>query len=254
MGPACAPDSGFTVDGKTGTAQKVVNGQYSRSDYNASFVGFAPSRDPAFAIVVVIDSPHGRNLYYGGSVAAPFFSASRTPPCGIRGFPRRSIVASGARGEARRRRERPTSGPAELPALSRSAVPASGSTALFPDLRGLGARDALRMLARLGSRRKLMGAALCRTRASGGQPDRARLRGDAPARRDIDATSRCPRCERAMTAGLLLWGSAGGLARGATGRTALLPADRRPSRHRVEASRTIPGRWRPGGCSWRCAA
>ena len=37
---------GFTVAGKTGTAQKMVNGQYSRSDYNASFVGFVPSRQP----------------------------------------------------------------------------------------------------------------------------------------------------------------------------------------------------------------
>src|SRR5262245_18357168 len=37
------------VAGKTGTANKVVNGAYSGTDFNASFVGFVPSRNPAFA-------------------------------------------------------------------------------------------------------------------------------------------------------------------------------------------------------------
>jgi cell division protein FtsI/penicillin-binding protein 2 len=71
-GPAAAVP-GFTVAGKTGTAQKVVDGRYSHSDYNASFVGFVPSRAPEFAVVVVIDSPHGKHGYFGGSVAAPIF-------------------------------------------------------------------------------------------------------------------------------------------------------------------------------------
>ena len=50
---------GYTVAGKTGTAKKLVNGSYrGHSDYNASFVGFVPSRTPRFTIVVVVDSPH----------------------------------------------------------------------------------------------------------------------------------------------------------------------------------------------------
>src|SRR5207244_215902 len=65
--------SGFTIAGKTGTAAKLVGGHYSHSEYNASFVGFLPSRDPAVAIVVVIDSPHGPNRYFGGTVSAPIF-------------------------------------------------------------------------------------------------------------------------------------------------------------------------------------
>jgi len=64
---------GYTIAGKTGTAQKLVERRYSRSDYNASFVGFLPSRKPALTIIVVIDSPHA-NGYYGGTVAAPIFS------------------------------------------------------------------------------------------------------------------------------------------------------------------------------------
>ena len=53
---------GYTIAGKTGTAAKLVNGRYSKSDYNASFVGFVPSRKPALTIIVVIDSPHARRL------------------------------------------------------------------------------------------------------------------------------------------------------------------------------------------------
>jgi membrane peptidoglycan carboxypeptidase len=64
--------SGYTVAGKTGTAHKVINGGYSPSEYNASFVGFVPSRNPELAIIVVIDSPHGKG-YMGGAVAAPIF-------------------------------------------------------------------------------------------------------------------------------------------------------------------------------------
>ena len=63
---------GFTIAGKTGTAAKLVGGRYSTSDYNASFVGFVPSRKPAFVLVVVIDSPHAGG-YYGGVVAAPVY-------------------------------------------------------------------------------------------------------------------------------------------------------------------------------------
>ena len=63
---------GYTIAGKTGTAAKLVDGHYSKSEYNASFVGFLPSRQPALTIIVVIDSPHG-NGYTGGVVAAPVF-------------------------------------------------------------------------------------------------------------------------------------------------------------------------------------
>ncbi|HET8773710.1 MAG TPA: penicillin-binding protein 2, partial [Thermoanaerobaculia bacterium] len=64
--------AGYTIAGKTGTAAKLVNGGYSKSEYNASFVGFVPSRQPALTLIVVIDSPR-TNGYYGGTVAAPIF-------------------------------------------------------------------------------------------------------------------------------------------------------------------------------------
>lgn len=63
---------GYTIAGKTGTANKLVNGRYS-SDTFASFVGFLPSNRPAFTIIVMIDAPHGNNGHFGGPVAAPIF-------------------------------------------------------------------------------------------------------------------------------------------------------------------------------------
>ena len=63
---------GYVLAGKTGTAQKVVDGTYSDSQYIASFVGFAPASDPRLLAAVIVDDPKGGD-YYGGSVAAPAF-------------------------------------------------------------------------------------------------------------------------------------------------------------------------------------
>jgi len=70
---ARALPEGYTSAGKTGTAQKIdpATGGYSRRDYVASFVGFAPADSPQFTILVVLDSPRGR--YHGGDIAAPVF-------------------------------------------------------------------------------------------------------------------------------------------------------------------------------------
>ncbi len=65
---------GYSLAGKTGTAQKIdpETGRYSRSHYIASFAGFAPVNNPAITVLVVLDSPVG--LHEGGQVAAPVFS------------------------------------------------------------------------------------------------------------------------------------------------------------------------------------
>jgi len=64
---------GYTVAGKTGTAQKVdpATGAYSKTKYVASFIGFAPVNTPAITIAVILDSPVG--LHQGGQVCAPVF-------------------------------------------------------------------------------------------------------------------------------------------------------------------------------------
>jgi cell division protein FtsI (penicillin-binding protein 3) len=62
---------GYTLAGKTGTAEKVVDGEYSDYLFDASFVGFAPAEDPQLLVAIVVDEPEGD--YYGGTVAAPGF-------------------------------------------------------------------------------------------------------------------------------------------------------------------------------------
>ena len=65
---------GYTLAGKTGTASKIdpKTGEYSKSAYVASFVGFAPASDPKLLAAVIVDEPQDLSIY-GGVVAAPAF-------------------------------------------------------------------------------------------------------------------------------------------------------------------------------------
>ncbi|SFK90701.1 stage V sporulation protein D (sporulation-specific penicillin-binding protein) [Paenibacillus sp. 1_12] len=60
---------GYRVGGKTGTAQKVVNGRYSPTDHIVSFIGFAPADDPKIVVYTAVDNPQG--LQFGGLIVAP---------------------------------------------------------------------------------------------------------------------------------------------------------------------------------------
>jgi cell division protein FtsI (penicillin-binding protein 3) len=66
---------GYSSAGKTGTAQKVdsATGRYSRTNYIASFTGFAPVNNPAVSVLVILDSPVVGS-HEGGLAAAPVFS------------------------------------------------------------------------------------------------------------------------------------------------------------------------------------
>lgn len=61
----------FKIAGKTGTAQKIKNGVYTKN-YYTSFAGYFPAEKPKYSCIVVIDSPKGFQLY-GGDVSAPVF-------------------------------------------------------------------------------------------------------------------------------------------------------------------------------------
>jgi cell division protein FtsI (penicillin-binding protein 3) len=148
---------GYTVAGKTGTAKKLVNGSYrGHSDYNVSFVGFVPANKPVFAIVVVVDSPH-RVSPYGGVVAAPIFQKIAATALRHYGVPQsinapEPILVQRADDTT----ERPAFGPVAAPRI----VPIGGSggaITLFPDLTGMSARDALRVLAQLGLNVRVQG-------------------------------------------------------------------------------------------------
>jgi len=60
---------GYRVGGKTGTAQKIINGRYSANEHIVSFIGFAPADDPQVVIYIAVDDPQG--LQFGGLIAAP---------------------------------------------------------------------------------------------------------------------------------------------------------------------------------------
>jgi cell division protein FtsI (penicillin-binding protein 3) len=65
---------GYRVGGKTGTAQKFIDGHYSQTHYIGSFAGIVPMSNPRFIIAVMVDDPVGA-VHTGGGVAAPTFAA-----------------------------------------------------------------------------------------------------------------------------------------------------------------------------------
>jgi cell division protein FtsI/penicillin-binding protein 2 len=74
---AAAAVPGFTIAGKTGTAQKVArNGGYEQGKYVVSFIGYLPAEYPELVGLVVLDDAHTSKpeLNYGGLVAGPIFS------------------------------------------------------------------------------------------------------------------------------------------------------------------------------------
>jgi cell division protein FtsI/penicillin-binding protein 2 len=116
------------VAGKTGTAQKTVEGGkgYGAGRYIASFVGMVPADDPKVVGLVLLDEPRG--AYYGGEVAAPVF--------------REIVAAWGAQGR----------GPLEMPTseLVRGGEPPANSDSRVPDVRLLAPGRARELLGREG--------------------------------------------------------------------------------------------------------
>ena len=146
---------GYTIAGKTGTAAKLIDGRYSGSDFFASFVGFLPSRNPVATIIVVLDSPHAHG-YYGGPTAGPVFQKIAEATLQHFGVPP-SLNAPPPVLVARR-------DGADVIQPIRSLRPASilpaGAVASandMPDLRGLGAREALKAAARIGLSARIYG-------------------------------------------------------------------------------------------------
>ena len=148
--------TGYTVAGKTGTAQKLINGQYSHSDHFASFVGFVPSTNPALALVVVIDAAKGPNGDHGGTVAAPIFKNIAEPALRYLGVP---LTVNAPSPVLVARHDESEHTPTNSAARSEAVVSlvADGPPGTVPDLRGMSAREAVRKLAKLGMSPRLVG-------------------------------------------------------------------------------------------------
>ena len=156
-GKAAIP--GFSVAGKTGTAQKAGMGGYMPGHHVPNFVGFAPADAPRCVAVVVLEEPQGK--YYAADVAAPLFSRVMSQALGIlRVAPREQRVPVAVLAEA---------APARAPQYAAGVVPASrrgspgaaaDADARTPSLIGLSARQALEVFARLGVLARLQGTGL----------------------------------------------------------------------------------------------
>ncbi len=85
---------GLSIAGKTGTAQQLEEGGYSKRNYTASFVGFFPVESPRIALIIMLDKP--RRGYYGGRVSAPIFQriARRLVAAGLIEVPDPSLIAA----------------------------------------------------------------------------------------------------------------------------------------------------------------
>jgi cell division protein FtsI (penicillin-binding protein 3) len=131
---------GYTVAGKTGTAQKSNEHGYL-DEHTASFAGYVPSTDPRLAIIVVLDSPRGP--FHGGEVAAPVFARIALPALRWLQVAPRSEPGGG-----------PVAVRAGLPPSAERAAPPLLRTAagepVVPDVAGASARTALTLLARAG--------------------------------------------------------------------------------------------------------
>ncbi len=157
---------GYRAAGKTGTAQKAMPGRgYVAGKYVASFIGFAPVKNPVLACAVILDEPWPR--YHGGDVAAPVFRKIASQILLDRGVLPDRDGAPGTPAPAVRwaenREPRPTlplaqpasslAQPASPAREARQAVPAG----TVPDFAGLSARQAVSLSAGVGLRLALKG-------------------------------------------------------------------------------------------------
>jgi len=62
----------YQIAGKTGTAHIAVKGQYNKTNYQASFVGYFPADNPQYSCIVIVNSP-STDGYYGNVTAGPIF-------------------------------------------------------------------------------------------------------------------------------------------------------------------------------------
>ncbi len=148
---------GYSIAGKTGTAAKLVNGRYSHTDYFASFVGFLPSRNPVaehhrrsrFPACARVLRRTDRRSRLSAHRTKRLCAISASPPT----FDAPSTVLVARRGE---RQDIQTVQSVSEPSIVR----ADGATTDLPDFRGLSAREALKVLTKVGLTARINGSGI----------------------------------------------------------------------------------------------
>ena len=160
---------GYTVAGKTGTAQKVVGRSFSKSKYNSLFIGVVPAEKPVLAIIVVVDEPKG--AIYGGVVAAPIFREIAAQSLRFLGYyPQLQLPAPTDTILVKNPKTSKNESPAPAPAAPARAsivqanlvsVPQDqGPLKQMPDLKGMPIRKVINVLNRSGIRCQIEGCGL----------------------------------------------------------------------------------------------
>ena len=144
----------YTVAGKTGTADKLVEGRYTGSQQNVSFVGFVPSQRPALTVIVMVDTPRAGGDT-GGAIAAPIFK--RIADAGLRYLGTTPTINPAPPVMVARNERTPVTQASAIGQPHVIAMPANMTEAGLPDLRGMSAREAIRELARAGLTAKMQG-------------------------------------------------------------------------------------------------
>jgi len=152
---------GFSVAGKTGTAQKAGVGGYQAGRHVPNFAGFAPSEKPRLVAVVVVEEPQGK--YYAADVAAPLFARVVGQALGIlRVAPRDQQIPATVLAESAPPSEpvRYAAGVVPVSARRGSGTRGEDDAEATPSARGLSARQALALFARLGILARIQGSGL----------------------------------------------------------------------------------------------
>ncbi|MGQ9643293.1 MAG: penicillin-binding protein [Ignavibacterium sp.] len=147
----------ISVGGKTGTSQKLVDGSYSKAQYNSSFIGFFPVEDPQVVCLILVNSPDVGK--YGGLVAAPIFKsvASRIVQKDFdrfekyidETFKQKLLITSLGKENTTEDSDRIKIKEVKLP-----------SDKLMPDLVNCSVRDAINALTRMGVKYKINGSGI----------------------------------------------------------------------------------------------
>ncbi|MBI2337454.1 MAG: transpeptidase family protein [Deltaproteobacteria bacterium] len=168
---------GYIVGGKTGTAQKVIEGKkgYASNKYIASFVGIAPAKDPKIAVLVSVDEPKGD--YYGGTVSAPTFSKITQQTLAYLAIPQEATVKVVKNEKDKNKKDKQgkketvvaegfgvtdKTNPSEDLVVKKAVAEELETTDLIkvPDLQGLSLREAIRTVEAKSLRAKMQGSGM----------------------------------------------------------------------------------------------